>query len=423
MLDVRPLQEPDRAPLTAIYLACLLAAFADEPLAGESFTVLFQAGLPDPTESLVGLAVAGRRPLPPTRLLGSGALTLDPFLLRTAAVGAAWRAGRSGATGAVYHAASGAAPLLSGLPLVVTLLDLAPWEMPQAYQRSPAARFGQRLRGQILRDARAVVVPTEASARSARRLLHLRPERLHVVPLAPRPAFRPGGQAPTFVAARERLGLPERYFVYAGRYDARQDLATLLRALARVQAGHEARRTRDVTAPIQLPRVLLVGATPDDRAALARAAAREGVGELLAYAPRLDDRVLAALVVGARAVILPAVSESAGLAAIEAIACGTPVIASAVGGLPEIVGAAGILVEPRDPARLSAALEAAWADDAVHGRLADAAAQRARSDRRTWSDVARDTRRVYAEATMPSREGGWTTPPAEPQGTEPPPLG
>ena len=171
--------------------------------------------------------------------------------------------------------------------------------------------------------------------------------------------------------------------------------------------GHEGRRpvtgralrvTGPASLPLPLPRVLLVGATPDDRAALARAAAREGVGELLAYAPRLDDPVLAALVAGARAVILPVVSESAGLAAIEAIAAGTPVIASAVGGLPEIVGSAGILVEPRDPARLSVALEAAWADNVVHGRIADAAAQRASSERRTWSDVALDTRRVYADA-------------------------
>jgi len=409
VLDVRPLQEPDRAPLTATYLGCLLAAFADEPLAGESFTVLFQAGLPDPTESVAGLAVAGRRALPPTRLLGSGALTLDPFLLRTAALGTAWRAGRSGAAGAVYHATSGAAPLLSGLPLVVTLLDLAPWELPQAYQRSPAARFGQRLRGQILRDAKAVIVPTEASARDARRLLHLRPERLHVVPLAPRPAFRAGADAAILASERERLGLPERYFVYAGRYDARQDLATLLRALARLQTGHDghhssAERGSRATGALPLPRVLLVGATPDDRAALARAAAREGVGELLAYAPRLDDPVLAALVAGARAVILPVVSESAGLAAIEAIAAGTPVIASAVGGLPEIVGSAGILVEPRDPAGLGAALEAAWADNVVHGRIADAAAQRASADRRSWSDVALDTRRVYADAVA-ARKG------------------
>ncbi len=100
--------------------------------------------------------------LPPTRLLRSGALTIDPFLLSGASLGAAWRAERGGAAGAVYHAAGGAIPLATGLPLVVTLLDLAPWELPGAYQRGRAARFGQRLRARLLRDAAAVIVGTDA---------------------------------------------------------------------------------------------------------------------------------------------------------------------------------------------------------------------------------------------------------------------
>jgi len=129
---------------------------------------------------------------------------------------------------------------------------------------------------------------------------------------------------------------------------------------------------------------------------LARAAAREGVGEALAYAPRLDDARLATLVRGARAILLPTVSDGAGLAAIEAIACGTPVVASAVGALPEIVGAAGILVGPRDSGRLASALATAYADDRVQGQLAATARERAEADGRTWAGVAAETRAVYA---------------------------
>jgi glycogen(starch) synthase len=93
----------------------------------------------------------------------------------------------------------------------------------------------------------------------------------------------------------------------------------------------------------------------------------------------------------------PAVSDAAGLAALDAIAAGTPVITSAIGAMPETVGPAGLLVEPRDPERLAHALRAAWADDRVHRGIALAAAARAGADRRTWADVARETRRVYAE--------------------------
>ena len=413
VLDARPLQEPDRAPLTAAYLDGLLGAFDAEPLPGESFALLLRSDLDDPTTPFAHLDVVGRRLLPPTHLLRSAALTIDPLVLSGASLGAAWRAGAGGAAGAVYHAAGGAVPLATGIPTVVTLLDLAPWEMPRSYQRTPTARFGQRLRGRLLRDASAVIVGSQAVAAAAHRLLHLRRDRLRVVPFAPRAAFRfwPGGgpdpgasgaaARPARLGAdvraeRERLGLPERYLVYSGRYDARQDLATLLRALDLL--GKAGRPDGLAEATAWPPRVLLLGASPEDRASLARAAARVDVGEALVYAPRLPDERVAALVRGARAAILPAVSDATGLPALEAIACGTPVVASAVGALPEAVGGAGILVEPRDPERLASALATAWADDRVHDGLAGLARERAQAGVRTWADVALETRRVYEAA-------------------------
>ena len=398
VMDIRPIQDPERSPATARYLEGLLGAYDAAPLAGESFAFLLQSDLDDPTTTLEHLDVVGRRLLPPTRLLRGGALTVDPFLLRGASLGAAWRAERGGAAGAVYHASAGASPLFSRIPIVVTLLDLAPWELPGRFQRGPAARFGQRLRAQLLRDAAAVIVGTEAVARSARRLLRIRPERLRVIPLAAHPAFAPwSGDGPDIAAASERdhLGLPDRYLVYSGRYDARHDMATLLDALTRLAKAPRPSGLRpDVPWP---PRVLLVGASPDDRAGLARAALRFDIGEALAYAPALPPARLAALVRGARAAILPAVSDAAGLPALDALAAGVPVVASGVGALPDIVGKAGIIVEPRDPDRLAEALRTAWADERVHRRLASLALERATGDRRSWAAVAADTRRVYAE--------------------------
>ena len=422
VLDARPLQEPDRAPLTAAYLDALLAAYDADPLDGESFALLLSSDADDPTARFERLDVVGRRLLPPTRLLRSGALTVDPFLLSGASLGAAWRADRSGAAGAVYHAAGGSIPLATGLPLVVTLLDLAPWELPGAYQRGRAARFGQRLRGRLLRDAAAVIVGTQATGRATRRLLRVRRDRIHVIPLAPRPAFhladwtapvaRPAvaaarsgtSGAPDPRGERDRLGLPPRYV------DLLRAATTPARTSARCSgrsgscptpAGppgspRTSRGRRGCSSPA--PR-------PDDRAALARAAAREEVGEALVYAPRLDDERLAALVRGARAALLPVLSDSAGLPAIEAIACGVPVVASTVGALPEIVGAAGILVEPRDSRRLASALETAFLDDRVHATLAEAARERAAGEPRTWADVARETRAVYAAAAAPTPAG------------------
>jgi glycosyltransferase involved in cell wall biosynthesis len=411
VLDVRPFQEPAGAPTTAAYLGELLAAYEAAPLEGESFALLLRSDLDDPTAAFAGLDVVGRRLLPPTRRLGPSAGAVDPFLLRGASMGASWRAERSGAAGAVYHTSAGSLPLASRLPVVVTLLDLAPWELAASFRRGPVSTFGHRLRTQLVREAAAIVVGTQAVADRAARLLHARADRFRVIPLAPRPAFAaagaglpPPGADPAepgldHRGERDRLGLAERYFVYPGRYDARQDLATLLGALARLAAdGRPAELADGVPWP---PRVLLVDAGPEDRAALARSAAREGVGEALAYAPRLDPDRLAALVRGARAILLPVVSEAAGLAAIEAVACGTPVVASAVGALPELVGPAGILVEPRDPDRLATALRAAWADDTVHARLVADTATRRDAGRVTWAEVADRTRRLYAEVARP----------------------
>ena len=116
-------------------------------------------------------------------------------------------------------------------------------------------------------------------------------------------AASPGaaGPGPSIRSERTRLGLPERYLVYSGRYDARQDLATLLRALeSMAAAGRPGGLAGDVAWP---PRVLLVGTTPEDRTALARAAGRVDVGESLAYAPQLPDDRLANLVRGGAKVI------------------------------------------------------------------------------------------------------------------------
>ena len=184
--------------------------------------------------------------------------------------------------------------------------------------------------------------------------------------------------------------------MYAGRFDAREDLPTLLNALALLSA-----EPAPAGAPSWPPRVCVVGATPDDRASLSRAAVKAGVADAIAYAPALPDERLAALISGARFALEPALADAGGVAAMEALAAGVPVIASAVGALPEVIGAAGILVEPGDAARLATAIRAVWTDNALHRTLCAAVAARAETPR-TWADVARETRAVWAEAARPA---------------------
>ena len=88
------------------------------------------------------------------------------------------------------------------------------------------------------------------------------------------------------------------------------------------------------------------------------------------------------------------------MAALDALAAGVPVVASSIGVLPEIVGAAGILVEPGDARRLAAAMRAAWTDDTLHATLAEAARERM-ARHRAWADVANETRAIWAEVARP----------------------
>ena len=305
VMDVRPLQDPEHAPVTAAYLEGLLGAVDASPLAGESFAFLLASDLDDPTTRFDRLDIVGRRLLPPTRLLRSAALRSTRSSSVGRRVGAgwriekAWRRGRRvprggrrdaagvGVAGRRHAARPCAVAAAEGLPA------LGDDTLRAATSRAARPRGGrghrdERRRGSIgaPAGARPARPPPDHPARTARGL----PSRG-----GGRRGQRPGtGGAAR--AERERLGLPERYLVYAGRYDARQDLTTLLRALSLLAAAGRPSSLPDGQA--WPPRVCLLGATPADRASLARVAGREGVGDLLAYTPRLPVERAAALVRG-----------------------------------------------------------------------------------------------------------------------------
>ncbi len=316
--------------------------------------------------------------------------------------------GAAGQSEAVFHTAGGAVPLASRLPVVATILDMAPWEMPQTYAASAAARFGQRLRARVLHDAARVIVCSRATAESARRRLHLPAERLAVVPLAVDEAFRDAGRQLDFVAeVRARLALPPRYLVFAGRYDARKDVRTLFRALAVVRdraadgsqrdGGHRA-RGKDRHAPLPSLVIALPDDEPHERELITQAIERGGVADMIQLVTLADARERAAVVAGAEAFVYPCLSEATALPVLEALSLGVTVISSRAGALPETVGSAGIVVEPRDPQRLAAAIEALWAGGSLAEQLRRQARRRGEAVPRTWSDVARETRAVYAAA-------------------------
>ena len=342
---------------------------------------------------------ASRRIPPTTRALRSAGLTLDSFLLRGAELGTS--------TGAptIFHTAGGAVPLASGLPVVATLLDLAPWELPETYAASRAARFGHRLRARVLRDAARVIVCSRAVGESARAACTLPPDRISVIPLAVGDDFAAAAHDRDRLAAdRERLALPSRYLCFAGRYDARKDLRTLFAALTMLKSRAGAAGNGQPPALV----IALDLAFPDDHARVIRAVEANDLGDVVTIVATTGARQRAAVIAGSEAFVYPALAEATALPALEALVVGVPVISSRTGALPETVASAGIVVEPRDPARMASALEAIWAAGPLARQLRDHAARRAGGPQRTWQDVARETRVAYAQAagSAASNSGG-----------------
>lgn len=247
------------------------------------------------------------------------------------------------------------APLRPRCPTVVTLHDVVPLKRPGQYMRT-GLRF--RMRYLAVERASRVIVPTAVVAEEAARLLSVDRGRIDVVAEAADAVFRPRG-ADAVAAARERLGLPDEYLLWVGGLrhpDPRKRVAAL------------------ADAPRELPLVLVGDAGPW---------ARQLPGVILTGA--IDDEELAAVYSGARALVLASDDEGFGLPPVEALACGTPVVASDVPAVREVLGDRATLVDPSDLAGLLRSAEAAR-------RPAPA------PPAWTWSDAARATWDVYERA-------------------------
>jgi glycosyltransferase involved in cell wall biosynthesis len=281
-----------------------------------------------------------------------------------------------------------ASPLFPTVPTVVTVHDLIPLILP-AYRGSLLVRLYTRLVAAAARKAEAIITVSRASERDIVRYLHIPPERIHVTHEAVGEAFRPVEGEARLAAIRQKYALPERYLLYLGGFDQRKNLSALLRAFALLV--NKKRQARLVVAG-RLP-----GRDsplfPDPR----RLVRELGVGERVTFTGWVPEGDKPALLSGATAFVFPSLYEGFGLPPLEAMACGTPVIASNHSSLPEVVGEGGILVEPADVEALAEAMGVLWIDDALRAELRQRAL--AQADKFSWKQTAQETLAVYRKAT------------------------
>lgn len=262
---------------------------------------------------------------------------------------------------------------------------LAPGDSPE-----PATRvIGEE---QVVAAADALVASTAEEAHDLVGMYDADPEQVHVVaPGVDLRTFRPW---PGDVAdLRRELGLPagRDVVLFAGRVQPLKAPDVLVRALGVLRATGR-----------PLPLLVVLGG-PSGRASALRElqalAATEGVAEHVLFRPPVPRQELARWFAAADVVAMPSRSESFGLVAVEAQAVGTPVVASAVGGLRSVVqdGVSGRQVRGHDPAVWADALAATLADPAVRGPWRRGA--RRVAEQYGWDATAEQVLKVYALAS------------------------
>ncbi len=286
----------------------------------------------------------------------------------------------------LLHAPVNVLPARLPCPGVVTVHDLAFLHLPQVVAPLRRRYLAAAIRGSVRRAA-GIIAVSAATRDDLIAAWGVAPERVTVVYPAIDPTLCPITDVARLAAFRQRVHATRPYILVLGTLEPRKNLATLIDAfaLARDQGlhGHD---------------LLLVGGTDWDGGRYAEGLRsqihRRGLGDgvrLVGYVPA-EDRAL--WYAAAAALAVPSWYEGFGFAAAEALACGTPVIASAAGSLPEVVGDAGVLCDPADVAAWADALRRAADDDAWRARAQASAT--AHAGRFTEGALARGTLAVYA---------------------------
>jgi glycosyltransferase involved in cell wall biosynthesis len=242
-----------------------------------------------------------------------------------------------------------------------------------------------------LAQATTVLTVSEYSKRCIESHLNVPPARIRVIHEAASPRFR-----------KTAANVAGQYVLYAGGISPNKNLATLVRAYARLPQRHCGLK------------LVLVGDCQSDGFKSCYHQLREligalGIGSDVIFPGFVPDERLTELYSGASVFAMPSLDEGFGLPALEAMACGAPVIASKGNALEEVAGGAGLLVDPNDEAGLAAALHSVLSDDQLREELSRRSL--ARAAQFSWRSAAQQLLAVFAEtAAVKPRPAGAPSP-------------
>ncbi|MBN1679298.1 MAG: glycosyltransferase family 4 protein [Anaerolineae bacterium] len=282
-------------------------------------------------------------------------------------------------------------PLRVGVPLVVSVLDVIPLVVP-AYRAGLTNRLYTSLVTAAARGATHILTISEASKHDIVRLIGVPPERVSVTYLAADRVFQPDDDREHDAAVRERYGLVDvdDFVLYLGSYAVHKNVRLLLAAYTYV--------TQSMGPDVPL---VLAGHTPAEWGTprfpdLPATIDELGLGDVVRWIGPVDEADKPALYRLASVFVFPSRYEGFGLGPLEAMACGTPVVACDVSSLPEVTGDAAFLVDPDDSKALGGAILSLLVQPEFAATMRDHGLARAREF--SWRRTAEDTLDVYRRA-------------------------
>lgn len=254
-----------------------------------------------------------------------------------------------------------------GVPYALTVHDLSWNILPDVY--SAKMRLWHRLvkPESLARRAAAVLTPSAHARRDAIRLLRLNPNAVLAVPHGVDARFTAHPQASDH-GVRSRLRLPKRFALFVGTLEPRKNVLATIDAIAAYRAA-----TGDDL------RLVLAGGWGWNTRALKRRLARPDARAFVQRVGSVAAADLPALYRLASVLVWPSIYEGFGLPVLEAMASGLPVITSHTSSLPELTAGAALLVNPYDPAEITAALTELLGSPALVQRLRAAGLKRAQA--------------------------------------------
>ncbi len=263
---------------------------------------------------------------PPVRILWEQAL--QPWAVHRAKVD-------------LLHSPAFVGPLVGACPLVVTVHDLSFLFFPQNFRSLNRSYLGLFTRLSVRRAQRVVAV-SESTKRDLVQYYGLSPAKIDVVHNGVDSAFRPL-PADQVAAFRRQAGLPDRFLLFVGTLEPRKNVVRLIEAYARL--------------PKERPPLVLVGGKGWLYDQIFARVEALNLASQVHFAGYVLAEDLPLWYNAADLFVYPSLYEGFGLPPLEAMACGTAVITSTASSLPEVVGKAGLMVDPADTEALAAAME------------------------------------------------------------------